>query len=185
MGDPKKPKKKYETPRHPWIKEDIEIEKKILNEYGLKNKREVWKNKSKLRKFKELSKKYTGIDTNKAKEDTNDFLDKLKREGILKQNQGIDEVLGLELKDILDRRLQTLVYKKKLASSMKQARQFIVHNHINVNGKKVNIPGYLVQKDEEDTIGFNLKSNLHSDENLERINIANKKVKKIKNDQKK
>jgi small subunit ribosomal protein S4 len=177
MGDPKKSKKKYETPRHPWIKEDIEAEKIILKEYGLKNKTEVWKMKSKLRKFKELTKKYSNLTTKKAEIDKELFLQKLKKTGFLKPEQGIDDVLGLQLKDVMERRLQTIVFKKKLAGSMKQARQFIVHNHISVDGKKTNIPSYIVDKSQESTITFDIKSSLYSPDNLERINVANKKEK--------
>ena len=49
MGDPKKQRKKYETPLHPWQGERILAEKKIMEEYGLKNKKEIWKMNSMLR----------------------------------------------------------------------------------------------------------------------------------------
>ncbi|MDP7610203.1 MAG: 30S ribosomal protein S4, partial [Candidatus Woesearchaeota archaeon] len=43
MGDPKKQRKKYSKPSHPWQTERIEVEKVLMKEYGLKNKKEIWR----------------------------------------------------------------------------------------------------------------------------------------------
>ena len=43
MGDPRKTRKKYDTPQHPWQKERMDQESVFLKEYGLKNKKEIWK----------------------------------------------------------------------------------------------------------------------------------------------
>ena len=51
MGDPKQPRKKYDTPRHPWNKARIDAEKEIKKDYGLKNNKEIWKFNSKLKSF--------------------------------------------------------------------------------------------------------------------------------------
>ncbi|MCH7902628.1 hypothetical protein IIC68_02645, partial [archaeon] len=58
-------------------------------------------------------------------------------------------ILSLTIKDVLERRLQTLIYRKKMASSLKQARQFIVHEHISVGDKIIKAPSYLVPLLEE------------------------------------
>ena len=63
-------------------------------------------------------------------------------------------MLGLTVRDVLERRLQTLVYKKGLALSIYHARQLIVHGHIAINGRRVRSPGYLVSREEEDKIGY-------------------------------
>jgi len=67
-----------------------------------------------------------------------------------------DEQTGSALVKILERRLDNLVYRLGLASSIRQARQMVVHGHILVNGKKVDIPSYLVQVG--DTIALKEKS---------------------------
>lgn len=63
---------------------------------------------------------------------------------------------GHALVKILERRLDNLVYRIGFANSIRQARQMVVHGHILVNGKKVNIPSYIV--DVGDTITMKEKS---------------------------
>ncbi len=172
MGDPKKTKKKFETPRHPWVKEVIDSEKVLMKEYGLTNKREIWKMRSKLRHFKSQSKTYSKLDPSDPQIES--FLQKLRKLGILEEEQGLDDVLGLELKDLLERRLQTIVYRKGFANSIKQARQFIVHNHISINGIVMNVPSYVVWVSEESTVEYSSKSSLNSDSHPEVANIKNK-----------
>ncbi|MFW5990591.1 MAG: 30S ribosomal protein S4 [Candidatus Nanoarchaeia archaeon] len=167
MGDPKRTKKKYDTPRQPWVKETIDAEKELVREYGLKNKKEIWKVLSKLRNLKSQSKQYGHDDSPENLERQELLLQKLRRMGLLNENQGLDDVLGLDVKDLLERRLQTLLYRKNLANSMKQARQFIVHNHVVVNDRKVSVPGYMVKKEEEATIGFSEGSALANPEHPE------------------
>lgn len=54
-------------------------------------------------------------------------------------------VTGDALMEILERRLDNVVHRASFANSRDQARQLVRHNHILVNGKRVNIPSYLVQ----------------------------------------
>jgi small subunit ribosomal protein S4 len=56
---------------------------------------------------------------------------------------------GENLIVMLERRLDSVVWRGGLASSRAQARQFVLHGHIKVNGRKVNIPSYLVSAGEE------------------------------------
>lgn len=56
---------------------------------------------------------------------------------------------GENLFILLERRLDNVVYQLGIASSRTQARQLVRHGHILVNGKKVNIPSYLVKTDQE------------------------------------
>ncbi len=147
-------KKKYESPKKPWDKQRIEEEKKLLKEYGLRRKREIWKAEAILRKYRRIARELIGKgDEEKAKV----LIEKLKRLGILEGNASLDDVLGLTVENILERRLQTILYRKGLAATPKQARQFIVHGHIKINGRKVIWPSYLVLKDEEDKIEVNEK----------------------------
>ena len=64
------------------------------------------------------------------------------------------------MEDILERRLQTLVFQRGLSQSIQQARQLITHGHISIAGKRVSSPSYLVLKEEEDQISYSSKSPL-------------------------
>ncbi len=171
MGDPRRLKKKYSTPKHPWQKARIEAEKVIRNEYGTKNKKEIWKMNSIFKHFQEGAKKASAFGMNEqAKKEFTQLLDRAKSLGILPQDANtVDAVLGLSLNDVMDRRLQTLVYKKGFARTTKQARQFIVHEHIMVGGRRINIPSYIVPLSEEGTLSFDPKSNLAQEDHPERI----------------
>jgi len=153
MGHPRKLKKKYSTPGHPFEKGRIEEENKLLNEYGLKNKKEVWKVKSKVRNFRAQARAIQADRTENRVRREQILMDNLKRIGLVKEG-GLDEVLALDVKDLLERRLQTIAYRKGLARSIKQARQFITHGHIAINGRKVTVPGYIVKVEEEGQIGY-------------------------------
>jgi small subunit ribosomal protein S4 len=158
MGDIKKQKKKYATPMHPWEKERIEAEKIIVFEYGLKNKREIWRANTMLSKFKSQAKKCSAASTPQLELEKRQLLQRLQSLGLIKETGGVDEVLGLNVKDILERRLQTVVFRKSLGKTVNMARQCIVHGHITIRGKKLTVPGYLIKKDEEDKISFKASS---------------------------
>ena len=175
MGDIRKPAKKYLTPSSAFNKERIDTEKALMREYGLKNKKEIWRAQALLLGMKNQAKKSTtGEQVQKEKEL---LYKRLVNLGLLKPGQGSDEILSLEVKDLLERRLQTLVKKKSLARSMKQARQFIIHEHIHVKGKKISRPGYLVKSGEESGIDFVASSGLSDPDHIERSK-EEKKVKK-------
>ena len=171
MGDPKKPKKKYETPRFPWRSDVLESEIRLLGEYGLRNKRELWRCKTMLSKFRGIARSLFGMPSSKRKILEAQLLNKLKRMGILSENAVLDDVLDLTVESILERRLQTIVFKKGLAKTIHQARQLIVHGHIAIDGRKVFSPGYLVLKDEEDKIEYAPTSPLNNPEHPIRVAI--------------
>jgi small subunit ribosomal protein S4 len=174
MGDPKKPKKKYQTPNHPWKKERIEEERELTQEYGFANKKEIWKVGSILLDFKARAKNLISITGEKGNLERQSLINKLVKLGILKESATIDEVLSLTFRDIADRRLESLVFKRGLARTIKQARQFISHEHIKVAGRKINAPGYIVLKDEEDSISYSNDSSLNNENHPER-NVVRKK----------
>ena len=68
-----------------------------------------------------------------------------------------------------ERRLQTIVVKKGLARSVRQARQFITHGHIIIGENKITAPNYMVNSDEELMITFSQNSRLHSEDHPERV----------------
>ncbi len=154
MGDPKRPKKKYITPGHPWQKARLMEEIQIVGSYGLRNKRELWRHQAMLAKYRRVAKQLLGMPEEQRKKLEKELLGKLYRLGIVDENATVDTVLSLTVEDILDRRLQTLVYKLGLAKTPHQARQFIVHGHIQVDGQVVRSPGYLVPRGFEEKIDF-------------------------------
>ena len=168
MGSPKKHRKKYSTPSHPWQKSRIEEEKVLLKEYGLKNKKEIWKATSMLRQFKRQAKDLIANRGEQAEKQKELFLNKLNRLSIIQKTDMLDAVLGLDVRDILNRRLQTVVLNKGLARSVKQSRQFITHEHIIVGDKKITKPSYMVEMVEENQLNFEDTSSLANEEHPER-----------------
>ena len=154
MGDPKKQKKKYTTPRFPWRSDILQSELRIMGQYGLRNKRELWRHKTMLSKFRGIARSLLGMPANERVKLEAQLLRKLKRYGILPENAVLDDVLDLTIEDILERRLQTMVLRKGLAKSIYQARQLITHGHIAIGDRKVFSPSYLVTRDEEDKITY-------------------------------
>lgn len=154
MGDPKKIRRKYSTPSHPWQKVRIEEEIVLKREYGLKNKKEIWIMDSMLKNFRNQVKRLYTMGGKQAEIEKEQIKTKLLSLGLLKSESSLDTILGLGVKDIMERRLQTILLRKNLARSMNQARQFIVHRHIIIAGKKITSPSYLVKIGEEAQISF-------------------------------
>ena len=161
MGDPKFLRKKYEKPSHPWQAERIAEEKELLFKYGLKNKRELWKAESILRNFRAQARELQArirAGEKQAMREMKNLMDRLYSMGILPKDADLNDVLSLTVENILSRRLQSIVYNKGLAVTIKQARQLIVHGHIYLGGRRVTVPGYLVKRLEEDTVTYNPSS---------------------------
>ncbi|HID20166.1 MAG TPA: 30S ribosomal protein S4 [Methanophagales archaeon] len=171
MGHPKRRKKTYERPRRPWVMQRIKEEKELAEKYGLKNKREIWKAASFIKGYRREARNILAeVAGRKPAEHTmkksEAILTSLKRKGILKEGVGevenevesvgsrLEDVLALSIENILERRLQTRVYKKGLSNSLKHARQLIVHGHIAVNNRRVTVPSYIVSVDEERGIDY-------------------------------
>ncbi len=171
MGDPKKIRKKYQTPSHPWIKNRIDSEKKLTREFGTQNKKEIWKMETILKNFKTQAKKLLALTSNQAKVETQHLFRRVKELNLVTGEATFDQVLGLEIEDVMARRLQTIVFKKGLARTIKQARQFIVHEHILVGDKKITSPSYLVSVLEESSVSFAVSSPLISEDHPERASL--------------
>ena len=158
MGDPKFSRRSCDTPSHPWQGERIKAEVVLVNQYGLKNKTEVWKAQSVLRNFRkqsrELQARLRSGDA-QAKIEADALLNKCSKIGVLPvEGATLNDILTLSEENILSRRLQTLVFEKGMASTVGQARQMIVHGHIFMNGHRVTIPGYIVTRYEESSIMY-------------------------------
>ncbi|HWQ49753.1 MAG TPA: 30S ribosomal protein S4 [Methanosarcina sp.] len=176
MAYPGKQSKSFETPKHPWQEARMASEVQLVKAYGLRNKREVWKAASKLRMYRSEARTLLASAANSQergleghqKTQSEEILAKLIRYGIIKQDADIDDILSLKTENILERRLQTQVLRLGLARTVIQARQFITHGHIAINGRKATIPGMLVSKEDEMHIGYYSTSPLISESHPER-----------------
>ncbi len=168
MGDIKKQKNKFYPPSHPWQKARIEEERVLLREFGLKNKEEIWKMNSILKNFYAQAKRLTKIHDKQAEVEIGQLLSRLRLLGLLGAEGKLEDVLTIKIKDVMNRRLQTLLFKKNMAHSVNQARQFIVHHHVFVGGKNVTMPSYLVKVEEESSIIFKPNSSLANPDHPER-----------------
>lgn len=161
MGDPKFPHKKYSTPRHPWEKVRIDEEKVLLSKYGLKNKRELWKEMALLKSFRSQARALQARLRTNDPNALNQFqlmIRRLNRYALLSENATLDDVLSLTIDNILSRRLQSVVFQKNLSISTKQARQMVTHGHILMSGRRVTIPSMLVERSTEDSISYSSDS---------------------------
>lgn len=140
--------KRYSRPRKPFDKPRMEEENKIAEEFGLKNKREIWKADAAVSRLRRRAKKLITASAEKQEE----LFNKLRQMGL--KVESIPDVLALDKKDWMQRRLQTVVMKKKLARTPNQARQMIVHKQVMINGNVVNQPSYIVAVEEEDKISI-------------------------------
>ena len=143
----KKLKKTYETPNEGWNEERIQREEELTEEYGLKNKKEIYKAQSQLRSFSREARKLVseGDDSKQVQE----IKQRAHDLGLVKGNAELEDLFTLNVTDFLDRRLQTAVNRRGYSDTVKEARQLVVHGHVHVDGQRVNVPGYLLTKDEE------------------------------------
>lgn len=150
----KRQRKKYLRPSHPWEKDRMDAEDAILVKFGLRRKEEIWRAQTLLRNFRIQARNLLAASGPQAEKETKQLISRLQGLGLVGENATLDDVLGLTVDKILERRLQTIVHKKGLARSMLQARQLITHGHIAIRGRSVNIPSYLVTVGEEPLIDY-------------------------------
>lgn len=159
MGDPRRIKRTWEGPRHPWRKEDLYEGLRLIGEYGLRNKRELYKAQTVARRYRKMAREILALPENQRLQKERELILRLYKKGIIKyQDATADAVLSLTAKDILERRLQTIVFRKGFAPTIHAARQMIVHRHIMVGDRIVDIPGYLVSAEEESAVKVSPKS---------------------------
>ncbi len=154
MGDPRRQRRKYETPRFPWRPDTLQSELKLLGQYGLRNKRELWRHKTMLSELRGGARSLLGMASEERKKLEEQLVGRLVRLGILPEAAALDDALDLSIEDILERRIQTVVFRKGLAKSMSQARQLVAHGHIAVEERRIFSPSYLVQRKEEEKIAY-------------------------------
>jgi small subunit ribosomal protein S4 len=152
MGDPRKPKKSYHRPRRIWTSEQLNTELYIVGSYGLRNKRELWKAQTEIARIRNQARTLLSLPTELRYEKEKNLLGFLNRLGLVQESASLDDVLNLKIEDIIERRLQTVVMRKAKAKSPHQARQIVVHGHVSIGDRIVNLPGYLVKREEEPQI---------------------------------
>lgn len=144
-------KKKYVTPMRPWDVGLLEEELKLIGQYGLRNKRELRRIRWIVSKRRETARQLL---SGGREEDKKRFLSRLYKEGLIGKGSSLDEALDLTVEDMLERRLQTIVHKKALAKTLYQARQLITHGHIAVDGRRITVPSFIVNRDVEDKVTY-------------------------------
>jgi small subunit ribosomal protein S4 len=173
VGDPKFLRRRYDTPKHPWEAGRMEEERKLLTKYGLKNKRELWKAQSILRRFRgqarELQARLRAGEA-QAQTETALLLARLSRLGVLKTaSPTIDDVLALTTEDVLQRRFEWIVFARGLAPTAVSGRKWIVHGHFSIGDHRVTRPGYLVPSADEAQIAYTPTSPIASDDHVVRV----------------
>jgi len=153
--------KVFRKPKRPFEKDRLDAEMKIVGEYGLKNKREVWRVQYALARIRTAARTLLTLD---EKSETRMFqgealLRRMTRMGLLLENEKrLDYVLGLTTAKFMERRLQTKVFKLGLAKSIHHARVLIRQRHIRVGKQICDVPSFLVRVDSEKHVDFALTS---------------------------
>ncbi|MBI2045259.1 30S ribosomal protein S4 [Candidatus Pacearchaeota archaeon] len=147
----KRKHKKYSKPKKSFDKLRIEEEAKIVKQFGLKNKKEIWAAEARIKEIRERAKKLISSDE-KSKQA---LFGRLKKIGF--NVNSIGEALSLDKSDYLKRRLQTILVDKRLANTPKSARQLITHKKVLMGGEVVDSPSYIVPTELEEKIEIKKK----------------------------
>jgi len=178
VGDPKFLRRTYDAPKHPWEAVRMEEERKLLQKYGLKNKRELWKAQAILRGFRRQARDLQArlrAGEEQAKRETGGLLSRLTHLGVFPTGTPtLDDVLALTIEDVLGRRFEWIVVRKGLAATPKGGRQLIVHGHIAIGERRMTRPGYLVPAIDEVRIAYSTTSPLVMDDHPTRIALREK-----------
>jgi small subunit ribosomal protein S4 len=157
MGGLKKPKKKYLAgkPKKIWNKQLLLEELQLVGEYGLRNKKELWLARAHLKRITRRARSLLSMAAEERAPLEMPFKERLYKMGFIEDpNVPLDRIQSLDVRAVLERRLQTMVYRMGLAKSIHHARQLIVHGHVLVAGRRMTSPGFLVPRELEDKISL-------------------------------
>merc|ERR1712080_9401 len=152
--------KKHSVPRRPYDKDRFIAEMKLVGDYGLRNKKELW---SAQFHCDSLKKKASQLLITNDKDEfivrSRALLNFLNKIGIFKSEinfssnsslrSNLEEVLDLTVNDFLERRLQTRVVQLGLAKSVHHARKLITQRKILVNQAVVDKPSFILYNKSE------------------------------------
>jgi len=168
MGDPRRQKKKFVVPKRPFDTDRFEQELDFIGRFGLRNKRELWRHSTDLSNYRRQARNLLALPPTERQHSEMDLVNKLARIGVLAE-PSLDQVLDLTLENVLERRLQTIVFRKGMAASMHHARQLVTHGHIALDNARVTTPARLITVGEEDRITYTSKSALNDQSHPARI----------------
>ena len=160
MGDPKYPRKVWRKPKRPLNYELKMDELKTLGTFGLRTKRELWKAHTELSRVRHQARSLLALRQEIREEKEPILMKSLVRIGLVSSGATLDDVLNLNVEDLLSRRLQTIVSKKLGFKTPYQARQAVIHGHIMIGERKIDIPSYTVTVEEEDKVHFTAESKI-------------------------
>lgn len=153
--------KTYSTPRRPYEKERLDQEMKLLGEYGLRCKREIWRVQLALAKIRKAARRLLTLDEHDPKRqfEGDALLRRLAKYGLLAEDEkSLDDVLSMSTQRLLERRLQTRIFRMNYAKSIHHARVLILQRHIRVGKQLVNVPSFMVRVDSEGHIDYAMHS---------------------------
>ena len=154
MGDPKLPRRVWRKPKRPLNYELKMEELKTVGTFGLRTKRELWKTNTELSRIRHQARSLLALRQEVREEKEPILMKSLSRIGLVSSDATLDDVLNLNVDNLLSRRLQTIVSKKLGFKTPYQARQAVIHGHIMIGDRKIDIPSYTVTAGEEDSIHF-------------------------------
>jgi len=160
MGDPKLPRRVWRKPKRPLNYELKMEELKTVGTFGLRTKRELWKTNTELSRIRHQARSLLALRQEVRDEKEPILMKSLARIGLVSSDATLDDVLNLNVDDLLSRRLQTIVSKKLGFKTPYQARQAVIHGHIMIGDRKIDIPSYTVRVGEEDNIHFTPESKI-------------------------
>jgi len=126
----------------------------------LRTKRELWKTNTELSRIRHQARSLLALRQEIRAEKEPILMKSLARIGLVNSDATLDDVLNLNVDNLLSRRLQTIVSKKLGFKTPYQARQAVIHGHIMIGDRKIDIPSYTVTVGEEDSIHFTPESKI-------------------------
>ena len=157
MGDPRKARKTFSRPRRIWTSDQLSAELYIIGSYGLRNKRELWKAQTEVAGYRNQARALLALPAEDRHQQEIKLLKYLNRLGLIDEAASLDDILNLKIEHLLERRLQTMIMRKIDTKSPYTARQIVVHGHVSIVDRFVNLPGHIVRKEEENMLLVHLE----------------------------